>query len=235
MQTIEGIPVQLIRKRIKHLRITIRPPDGDVCISAPLHMEQELIRLAILRRTEWIMHTRQTMQQQQRQPKRQYCSGENHYYAGERYLLQLHFIPVGTPYRVELRGRKLLLHIYRSTPRQQRERLLKAWYRDRLQAKAEKLITLWSRRLRLPPPTYRIKHMRTRWGTCNPRRRSITLNLELAKKRHSGLEYIILHELCSLQETPGTQPFRDLIEKHMPHWESICHALNAEPLESPRP
>lgn len=42
--------------------------------------------------------------------------------------------------------------------------------------------------------------MKTRWGSCNIKNKTILLNLELAKRQIKEIEYVILHELSHLIE-----------------------------------
>ena len=62
----------------------------------------------------------------------------------------------------------------------------------------------------------RIKKMKTRWGTCNPAARRIWLNLELAKKPSTCLEYVVVHEMVHLIERRHNDRFRKLMDRFMP-------------------
>ena len=56
------------------------------------------------------------------------------------------------------------------------------------------------------------------------------LNLELAKKPVSCLEYILVHEMVHLIERHHTDRFRDLMESLMPSWQIYRDDLNRAPL-----
>ena len=75
-----------------------------------------------------------------------------------------------------------------------------------------------------------IKKMRTRWGTCNVDARRIWLNLELAKKPASCLEYILVHEMVHLLEHHHNDRFRQLMDRLMPQWRLLRDELNRAPL-----
>jgi hypothetical protein len=62
----------------------------------------------------------------------------------------------------------------------------------------------------------RIKKMKTRWGSCNPDAGRIWLNLELAKKPVTCLEYILVHEMVHFIERHHTERFRELMDALMP-------------------
>ncbi|WP_333680828.1 M48 family metallopeptidase [Dyella sp.] len=59
----------------------------------------------------------------------------------------------------------------------------------------------WSLTLRLDAPRVHVRHMKTKWGSCSPARRSIRLNTELAKKPYGCLECIVVHELGRVNTT----------------------------------
>ena len=71
-----------------------------------------------------------------------------------------------------------------------------------------------------------VKKMKTRWGTCNIRDRRIWLNLELAKKDPSCLEFIVVHEMVHLLEKHHTKRFYQLMDKFLPGWREQEKLLN---------
>jgi predicted metal-dependent hydrolase len=72
--------------------------------------------------------------------------------------------------------------------------------------------------------------MKTRWGTCNIAARRIWLNLELAKKTPSCLEYILVHEMIHLLERHHNDVFRDYMDRFMPQWRIHRDELNRSSL-----
>ena len=72
--------------------------------------------------------------------------------------------------------------------------------------------------------------MKTRWGSCNPKARRIWLNLELAKKPVTCLEYIIVHELVHLLERHHNDRFAGFMDQFMPQWRLYREELNRGPL-----
>ena len=47
---IRGIPVEIVRKDIKHLHLGVYPPEGRVRVAAPLRLDDEAVRLAVISR-----------------------------------------------------------------------------------------------------------------------------------------------------------------------------------------
>jgi predicted metal-dependent hydrolase len=68
--------------------------------------------------------------------------------------------------------------------------------------------------------------MKTRWGSCNTTAKRIWVNLELAKKNPTCLEYIIVHEMVHLLERLHNERFISYMDKFFPNWRSIKRNWN---------
>jgi predicted metal-dependent hydrolase len=80
---VSGVPVEVIRKDIKHLHLGVYPPEGSVRVAAPLRFEDDAIRLAVISRLGWIKRRKLDFKQQERQSERQLVTGETHYVQGQ--------------------------------------------------------------------------------------------------------------------------------------------------------
>ena len=76
---IGNLEVNLQRKAIKNLHISVMPPDGHIRVAAPQAMTETAIRMAVVKRIAWIKKQQVRFQNQPRQSKRQLVSGESHY------------------------------------------------------------------------------------------------------------------------------------------------------------
>lgn len=88
------------------------------------------------------------------------------------------------------------------------------------------LLAEWAPRVGVPEPTFTIRRMTTRWGTCNVTARRITLNLELARREPELLEYVVVHELAHLIESGHNQRFYAVMDHALPDWRLRRKALN---------
>jgi predicted metal-dependent hydrolase len=227
--TVSGVRVAVVRKAIKNLHLGVYPPDGRVRVAAPLAVSDAAVRVAIIGKLAWIKRQRATFAKQPREPAREMVSGESHYYRGRRYRLVV--VEGAGPARVERRGHTaLVLRVRPGASAADRERVLLAWYRERLREHAGVLLERWEARLGVAPRTWGIKRMKTKWGSCNPKARSLWLNLELAKKPPACLEYVLVHELVHLLARRHDNRFLALMDRHMPTWRRRRAELNATPL-----
>ena len=114
--------------------------------------------------------------------------------------------------------------------RVKREAVLHQWYRQQLREQIPQLISKWEPKIGVTVADWRIKKMKTRWGSCNIDARRIWLNLELAKKSASCLEYIMVHEIVHFIERLHNDRFRELMDRLMPQWRLHREELNRSPL-----
>lgn len=75
-----------------------------------------------------------------------------------------------------------------------------------------------------------IKRMKTKWGTCNRDAKRIWLNLELAKKPFSCIEYIVVHEMVHILERNHNEKFINYMNRFLPEWRDLKNELNRLPI-----
>jgi hypothetical protein len=92
------------------------------------------------------------------------------------------------------------------------------------------VVAKWERLVGVKVARCFVQRMKTKWGSCNPRTRSIRLNTDLAKKPRDCLEYIVVHELIHLLEPTHNARFVALMDQFMPKWQSHRDALNRLPV-----
>ena len=228
MMKIEGLRVDIKRKPIKNLHLSVYPPDGQVRVSAPEYLDDEAIRLAVIDKLGWIRRQQAKFQTQPRQSQREMVSGESHYFQGRRYLLEIE--EINAPPVVWVKHHKLVLRVRPGTNRDKREAILYRWYRHQLKMLIPSLIVKWEAVIGVHIADWGVKRMKTRWGTCNIEARRIWLNLELVKKPPRCLEYVLVHEMVHLLERHHNERFRTLMDRFLPQWRLYRDELNSEPL-----
>lgn len=227
--TVSGIAVEIVRKDIKNLHVGVYPPAGRVRVAAPLRVNNEAVRLAVIGKLGWIKRQQAKFEQQPRQSAREIVNGESHYFSGQRYRLRL--CATEGPARVVVSNYSTIeLHMRREAPFDARNKVLTSWYRDHLKHAVPALLQKWQKRLGVEVSAWAIKRMKTKWGTCNPDAGRISINLELAKKSGAALEYVVVHELVHLIAKRHDMRFIALMDKHLPRWRFLRAELNGSPL-----
>jgi predicted metal-dependent hydrolase len=215
-------------KDIKNIHLSVYPPTGRVRIAAPSRMDLESIRIFAISKLGWIKKQQSKLQNQQREAPREYSTRESHYFLGKRYLLKV-VISEGKP-RVSIKHNTIFLMVKDNTNSLQKQTLLYEWYREQLKSLVPKFISKWEEKLTVNVDDFRIKKMKTKWGTCNREAKRIWLNLELAKKPLSCIEYIIVHEMVHLLERNHNERFIAYMNHFLPQWRHIKEELNRLPV-----
>lgn len=226
---VNGLLVAIVRKEIKNLHLGVYPPDGRIRVAAPFAVSDEAVRHAIIMRQGWIRKQQARFALQERQSQREMIDGESHYFAGQRYRLKI--IESSGSSAVLLCGKATMeLHVLHGSSREKREEILLRWYREQLKELIPGIISKWEPILGVAVAEWGVKRMKTKWGSCNPDKCRIWLNLELAKKDVKCLEYIVLHEMVHFLERTHNDRFREYMDRFMPSWKVLRDELNQAPL-----
>ena len=222
---IDGLRVEVTRKHVRYLRLSVHMPDGQVRISVPWRTSEAAIRTMVLTRQTWIRKQQAIFRARVPPPVLTYEAGETHYYQGRAYELRRP-ICTGRP-RVELTETGFLdLYAPAEATPAQRAHVLATWYRSQLKAQVPTLLAKWEPVVGAQANAWGIKQMKTRWGTCSLRAKRIWLNLELIKRPLPCLEYVVVHELVHLHERLHNARFWDLVGRAMPDWATRQRELN---------
>ncbi|MCB4361854.1 M48 family metallopeptidase [Quatrionicoccus australiensis] len=223
-----NLQIEVLRKKIKNLHLSVLPPLGRVRIAAPGHMNLDTIRVFVISRLSWIKAQQRKMQVQQREAPREYVDRESHYVWGRRYLLKR--VELEAASAIELKHSKLVLQVRPGTNELRSREILDAWYREQIRAAVPELIAKWEPVLGVKVGRVFVQRMKTRWGSCNPATGAIRLNTDLAKKPAECLEYIVVHEMTHLLEPSHNARFVSLMALFMPQWQHLRDELNALPV-----
>lgn len=77
----------------------------------------------------------------------------------------------------------------------------------------------------IPFPNLKIRQMKTRWGVCNIKTKTVTLNSLLMRYDLEKLDYVIIHELSHLVYFNHSKDFWNLVSKYCPNYKKIRIAL----------
>ena len=221
--SLRGIDMHIVRKNIRHIYLRVTPP-GHVRVAAPLRCPDETILRFIESKISWIKKTQLNLRRQKWEPKKNFLSGETHLLFGQPHLFRVY--ETRGQSGVELNADGIIeLHCPPRASRKAREELIDNFYRTELEKCVPQLIKKWQHVVGVTILDWRIRKMKTRWGTCNPRARRIWINLELAKRPIESLEYLICHELVHLLEKNHNARFKNYMTMFLPEWREIQKEL----------
>ncbi len=222
------IAIAVTRKNVKHAHLSVHPPDGRVTLVAPKGTRQEVARAYAVSRLGWIRNQQGRLRGQARETPRRFVGRESHFLWGRRYLLTIREEEAKP--LVRLSHRRITLTVRPGSSRARREVVMHEWHKSLLHDAVPGLIRKWERKLGVEVAGYFLQRMKTKWGGCNRRARTIRLNTELVKKPKDLLEYIVVHEMLHLIAPTHSEQFLRLLSKHYPSWREARAELNELPL-----
>ncbi len=214
--SVDDIKVDVRFKKIKHVYLRVKSPDGRVQVSAPKHLKTAEVREFVQARLGWIKKQASMIQTRNNSACCEYLEGEAHYVWGKHYLLTLQDNEE-TP-GVMLEHDRMVLTIRSGADQDKRRAVVEKWYRNQIRQAAPGLIRKWEKIMGVEVEKLFVRRMKTRWGSCNTRKRTIRLNTSLATKPVECLEYVVVHELAHLLEPSHNGRFKALMDKLLPGW-----------------
>ena len=215
--------VEVIRKRMRSIRLTVHAPGDRVRLAAPYRMSLAALREFALTKLAWIRKQQVRLRLQPMTAAPRYADGESVLVWGREHRLRVEERAAAPS--VELTPDAVLLRIRPGATMRKREAVIEAWHREMLKAAAVPLFAKWEPVMGVKVGRLFTQRMRSRWGTCNPRSRGIRLNTELVTKPVECLEYVIVHEMTHLLEPSHNRRFKALMSRFLPDWPRHRKAL----------
>lgn len=222
------IAIEVKRKAVKHVHLSVHPPEGRVTLVAPTATRLEVARVYAISKLGWIREQQAKLASQARETPRQFIERESHYLWGRRYLLSVEERDARPG--VKLDHKRITLTVRPGSDQAKRAEVVRAWHRRLLHEAIPPLIQERERKLGVKVAGYFLQRMKTKWGSCNSEAGNIRLNTELVKKPKDLLEYIIVHEMVHLIEPTHNERFIAILNEHYPTWREARAELNELPL-----
>ncbi len=222
---IDGLEVQVTRKKIKNSYLRICHQTGLIRLSIPHSLRQNQVDNFIRSKRTWIDKHVEQINQKPQLPTYHYLSGEFHPYQGELYQLKLISSNLTNSVKIDYENKLLVMKIKGELNIENKKRLLTEWYRAQFKQQLPVLIQKWEQVIGVESQDWGVRQMRTRWGTCNTQSKKIWLNLELIKKPIICLEYVLVHELVHLLERKHNKVFYAYMSEYMPDWKDYDQLL----------
>jgi predicted metal-dependent hydrolase len=228
-ETIElgDISIQVTRKAIKHVHLSVHPPFGGVTLVAPTQTRLEVARAYAISRLGWIRVQQSKLREQAREAPRKFVERETHYLWGRRYLLTIRYENV-KPF-VVLDHRRITLTVRPGASFENKAEVIHGWHKSLLHDVVPALIRKWEPKLGVKVGGYFLQRMKTKWGSCNHRAGHIRLNTELVKKPKDLAEYVVVHEMAHLLEPTHSERFVSILGQNYPGWREARAELNELP------
>lgn len=204
----DGIEINVTKKRIKNLYIRITE-DGKVNISVPLRLSDKEVEKFTDEKLAWIKS-----KLAKRKPKNEAAAS----IFGNEY--EILFLPSAHS-EAKLENGKLIVC-------GDRETAISELYKKLLFEKLSYITEEAERRTMKKASKWKIRKMKTRWGSCNVKTAEITLSSNLAKFPIKCAVYVATHELCHLCEPSHNARFKSLVRRFCENGDECEKMLKSE-------
>lgn len=154
----------------------------------------------------------------------QYETGENHLLWGKSY--QLSVLNNALINQIDMDQEYIYIFAKGIPSVADKRKLLHAWYEKQLSTHAAQLFDVWIKKIGTSISRWRIRNMKTRWGSYSSRTGIVSINIELAKKTLPCLEYLIIHELAHVSIPGHGKKFKKFMDLYLPDWRERRKILN---------
>ncbi|QDT91741.1 M48 family metallopeptidase [Gimesia algae] len=210
----------------KTLAIDVHP-DLSVIVMAPKDTDDSAVEEKMHKRASWIVQQQRFFENYLPSiPPRRYVSGESHRYLGRQYRLRVH---KGDKESVKMARGQINVYLTDLSKKGRIKTLVVGWFRQRAEVVFRELFDAMATKAErhgISVDNFEIRRMKNRWGSCTNEGR-ILLNPDLIIAPKMCIEYVIVHELCHLQEYNHSPKFYHLLKKLMPEWEKRRERLNS--------
>lgn len=220
----DGYDAFVTYKNMKSLSVRIKPPYGEVAVSAPLFTPDHVIVDFLRDRHEWVLHHQAAVRLRSVGPEPLVTGGRVQLWGAWR------DVAVEEAARASARIVGGQLHIRR--PKDDDEaarRAVDALYRRELVPAVTRELGEWEPRIGRWSTEVKLKRMKSRWGSCNTNTGALTFNTMLAKFPPEALEFVVVHELVHLLERGHGPAFKAYMGALMPDWPARRQMLRDGP------
>ncbi len=232
--TVDGIPVIITRKQVRNINLRVKR-DGTVAVSAPPRVSQDRIADFVRARRAWIAAAQERIKASSGILEAQCAEGAEVMLWGTPLTCRLIATPASGRWprsHFSVEGDTLVARVderLMSTSDEQtakRTEQLEAWLKGQLEDGMRALAPSCEQTVGRHASLWRLKHMHSRWGSCNVQTGTISLSTTLVHYPQRCLRYVMIHELCHLHEPSHNARFHALMDHFCPTWRADRATLN---------
>ena len=208
---------KLVRSKRKTLSLIVET-DGTLTVRAPLRMNESDIRKFIEEKRGWIKR-KQVVALEDARPPRQYVEGERFLYLGKEYPLCI--IPAEDPRRGDGKPALVMEDTFKlsASAQPQAQSYFEAWFKKQARTVLTERVAFFARSHKIKAGKVRISSAKTRWGSCSPKK-TLSFTWRLVMAPLEIIDYVVVHELCHLEEMNHSKSFWAQVEGILPDYKA---------------
>jgi predicted metal-dependent hydrolase len=206
--------VYSVRRSKERTTIGITVCGPMVEVTAPAGMRLNVIQPYVEKKAEWIVQKLDLARHHKPIYPAVLQSGVAIRLFGRQHQLRILPTDEKRP-RLVIRARQVQLHLPLDAGAETGQRLVKVTLRKQLESRLPTMLAHFSSVLRIQPPSFQVRDLGNRWGSCSPSGK-LRFHWLLATQEPVFIEQVVAHELCHLIEPRHSAEFRKLLARIIP-------------------
>ncbi len=201
--------------RRKSLKIAVEPP-GLISVVAPAGLPKSMVMERVRSKAAWIAGKLDCFHDLHLPLARSFESGESFMYLGRDYPLSIYLDARLKKPEASLHGERVWVETPAAGPDVIRE-AMETWYRRQTLEKIEERVQHYQRLFSKRPSAVKVKEQKRRWGSCTGRD-ALLFNWRCIMAPLDVVDYIVVHEMCHLEQKNHSQLFWNLLAGILPEY-----------------
>jgi len=208
--------IKVVRKNIKNVYMRVLR-NGEIVVSSPKLMPGEALRDFVSSKGEWLKKAVERAEERQAE-KCDLFDGGRIFILGKEYCLH---VVSGKRNEFYVDGNTVNVSVKGCASEENIKGIVLSAYRQMLEEILPEMIEGCQTKSGITASEWRLKNMKTRWGSCNTKKKRIWLSVWLASKKYEFIEAVMLHELTHIKEKGHGKGFYALLEGYCPDYRKI--------------
>lgn len=211
---------ELTRKKVKNINLRIKP-DGSLCVSANIFVPMKSIEAFLASNADRIIKTIDAFE-----TKRKNAPADKRFVNGEIFSI-LGFDKVLTlvesnKNRAEIDGDAFLIFARDIIDIELKKKIFEKFEKTLCETVVKEICDRFYPTFQergIDYPILKFRKMKSRWGSCQPKKGILTFNTRLAEFPVEAIEYVVMHELNHFLHPDHSKSFYKSLSLLMPDWE----------------
>ncbi len=211
-------------KRIKKVSLSLENK-SEIIVKTPLGIKSHQLREIVLHNQNWILNSIRKV------PVKNifdFVNGGKLPFVGELYPIEFIIDEKMVNVKCILKDEKF--YIYHNENKKSYDDFLdglKKFYKKMAVKTIDPLFDKWCYETKMYPENISYRKARRRWGSCS-HINNISINYMLLQFPLKAIEYVVLHELCHIEEKNHSKRFWNLVSLYMPDFKQQEEVLKAK-------
>ena len=205
-----ALPDYEIKRSAKRRTVSLQVKLGQVRVLAPVGISNNDIHNLVVQKSAWLLRKINEQNSYVKPSSLNFVDGDSLYYLGKLYQLQI----------IKVSLEENVIQVLCEGSRAEIKSLLQSFYITKANAILPQRLDMAQKLTHLTASQLKIRFYKTRWGSCDSKRR-VNLNWLLIMAPLEVIDYVIVHELCHIKHLNHSPQYWHLVSQFVPHYKQL--------------